>query len=218
MTCFDIHTHHLPLHPERAIVSYAVGSFRPDDCVAYASVGIHPWYLNGQEAESQLAALRRALQDDKVVALGEAGLDRLRGCPLDVQVSVFRHEVALAEEYRLPMVVHCVRAFNELLRLKKELQPLRPWVIHGFRGKESGAVELVRHGCHVSFGARFQVEAVCAVPLDRLFVETDEADESIVGICSRIAQARGISSEELAEAINKNVREVFFRRQELVVR
>ena len=212
MTCFDIHTHHLPLHPERAIVSYAVGSVRPNDSVAYISIGIHPWHLNGQEAESQLAVLRRSLQDDRVVALGEAGLDRLCGCPPDVQISVFRHEVALAEEYRLPMIIHCVRAFNELLRLKKELRPGQPWIIHGFRGKESGAVELVRHGCYVSFGAKFQAGAVCAVPLDRLFVETDEADESIAGICSRIAQARGISSEELAEAVNKNVREVFFKR------
>ena len=212
MTCFDIHTHHLPLHPERSIVSYAVGSDRPEERADYLSVGIHPWYLDEQDAGTSLESLRQALQDDRVVALGEAGLDRLRGCPPDVQISVFRHEVALAEEYHLPMIIHCVRAFNELLQLKKELCPGQPWIIHGFRGKESLAAELVRHGCYVSFGAKFWVGAVCTVPLDRLFVETDEAGESIADICSRIAQARGISSEELAEAVNKNVREVFFKR------
>lgn len=211
MNCFDIHTHRLPLHPERAIVSYAIGSVRPDASVAYLSVGIHPWHLTEQNAVDSLKSLRQALQDDRVVALGESGLDRLRGCPPDVQMAVFRQEVALAEEYRLPMIVHCVRAFNELLRLKKELHPARPWIVHGFRGKESLAVELVRHGCYVSFGAKFQVGAVCAVPLDRLFIETDEAGESIDDICLRIAQARGISAQELAEAVHNNVHEVFFK-------
>lgn len=178
----------------------------------HLSVGIHPWYLTEADAETSLEGLRKALQDDRVVALGEAGLDRLRGCPLDVQISVFRHEVALAEEYRLPMVIHCVRAFNELIRLKKELRPRQPWIIHGYRGKESGVAELLRHGCYVSFGAKFQAETVRAVPLHRLFIETDEAVESIADICLRIAGIKGISPEELAEAINKNVRKVFFKR------
>ena len=212
MTYFDIHTHRFPLHPEQAIVSQAIGSALPGGRVAYLSVGIHPWYLDAQQAESQLATLRQSLQDDRVVALGEAGLDRLRGCPLDVQISVFRHEIALAEEHRLPMVIHCVRAFNELIQLKKNLHPVQPWIIHGYRGKESGVTELLRHGCYVSFGAKFQAESVRAVPLHRLFIETDEAEESIADIGLRIAGIKGISPEELAEAINKNVREVFFKR------
>ena len=211
MTCFDIHTHRLPLHPGQAIVSHTIGSALPDGRVAYLSVGIHPWYLDVQKAGLQLADLRQALQDDRVVALGEAGLDRLRGCPMDVQISVLRHEIALAEEYRLPMVIHCVRTFNELIQLKKELHPGQPWIIHGFRGKESGAAELLRHGCYVSFGAKFQPGAVRAVPLERLFIETDEAEESIADICLRIASIKGISPEELTEAVNKNVREVFFK-------
>ena len=151
------------------------------------------------------------MQDDRVVALGEAGLDRLRGCPLDIQISVFRREVALAEEYGLPMVIHCVRAINELIQLKKELRPRQPWIIHGFRGKEGVVLDLLRHNCYLSFGARFQEEAVRAVPLERLFIETDEAPESIGDVCRSIAQVRGVSPEELAEAVNKNVREVFFK-------
>lgn len=211
MTCFDIHTHRFPLHPEQAIVSHAIGSALPGGSEAYLSVGIHPWYLMEADANQLLKQLEQQLQDDRVVALGEAGLDRLRGCPLDVQISVFRHEVALAEEYGLPMVIHCVRAFNELIQLKKELRPRQPWIIHGFRGKEGVALDLLRHDCYLSFGARFQEEAVRAVPLERLFIETDEAPESIGDVCRSIAQVRGVSPEELAEAVNKNVREVFFK-------
>ena len=212
MPCFDIHTHRVVPCQEQAIVSYSVGTESIGEKVVFASVGIHPWYLMESDANRLLKQLEQQLQDDRVVALGEAGLDRLRGCPLDVQISVFRHEVALAEEYRLPMVIHCVRAFNELIQLKKELHPQQPWIIHGYRGKESGVAELLRHGCYLSFGAKFQPEAVRAVPLHRLFIETDEADESIDEIGLRIAGIKGISTEELAEAIHKNVREVFFKR------
>ena len=179
--------------------------------MAYLSVGIHPWYLDAQQAESQLATLRQSLQDDRVVALGEAGLDRLRGCPLDVQISVFRHEVALAEEYRLPMVIHCVRAFNELVRLKKELHPQQPWIIHGFRGKLSLATDCIRHGFYLSIGAYFQEDALKAIPTDKLFIETDESDKPIEDIYQNIAQVRGMELEELRECINKNAREVFFK-------
>lgn len=212
MSCFDIHTHHLPLQPERTIVSCSVEALPFDNRVVHASVGIHPWILTGQNKNTFLLSLQNSLSDDRVVAMGEVGLDRLRGCSLDVQTSVFRHEIALAEEYRLPVVIHCVRAFNELLQLKKECRPTQPWIIHGFRGKESVAKELLRHGFYLSFGAHFQEEALRVVPLERLFVETDEADESIENIYRRIAEVRGIGCEELQECINKNVDEVFFKR------
>lgn len=211
MNCFDIHTHCLPQHPEQAILSHHIGSDPLDRREVHASVGIHPWYLTEQNTSIQLQLLEQTLQSHRVVALGEAGLDRLRGCPLDVQTIVFRHEVALAEAYRLPMIIHCVRAFNELIQLKKELHPVQPWIIHGFRGKESVARDLLRHGFHLSFGALFQEETVRTVPLERLFIETDESQESIDEICRHIAKARGVSPEDLAEAINKNVREVFFK-------
>ena len=108
-------------------------------------------------------------------------------------------------------VVYKVKAYNELMQLKKELHPRQPWIIHGFRGKEGVALDLLRHDCYLSFGARFQEEAVRAVPLERLFIETDDAPESIGDVCRSIAQVRGVSPEELAEAVNKNVREVFFK-------
>ena len=211
MNCFDIHTHCLPEHPAQAILSHNVGSEPLDRKEVHSSVGIHPWYLTEQNTGVQLQLLEQTLQDHRVVALGEAGLDHLRGCTLDVQTTVFRHEVALAETYHLPMVIHCVRAFNELIQLKKELHPAQPWIIHGFRGKESVARDLLHHGFHLSFGAHFQEEAVRIVPPECLFIETDESQENIEEICRNIAKARGVSPEDLAEAINKNVREVFFK-------
>ena len=210
MMFFDIHTHRVPLHAGQAIVSFPAGE---DICLSeavYASVGIHPWHLSESDAQSQLAALKKLATHENVVAMGEVGLDKLADAPLGLQEGVFREEIALAERRCLPLVIHCVRAFNELLRLKKEMHPWQPWVIHGFRGKAGLAEMCIHQGCYLSFGAKFQEAALRAVPLERLFVETDEAQESIGEIYRRIAEVRGISVDELADAVEKNVQKVFF--------
>ena len=211
MKCFDIHTHHIPLSPEYVIRSIAVGRDVMDAHAVHLSVGIHPWFLTEDNVDQLLFTLRQSLGDERVVALGEAGLDKLRGEAMTIQTTVFRQEVALAEKQGLPMIIHCVKAYNELMQLKKELHPRRPWIIHGFRGKKNVAVDLLRQGCYLSFGTRFQEEAVRAVPLERIFVETDDSSENVGEICRRIAEAKGITSEDLVEAINKNVCEVFFK-------
>ena len=211
MVYFDIHTHSIVPCSERVITSFSVGIDTIDANVPYISVGIHPWFLTVNNADVLLDFLYRSIKDKRVVALGEVGLDKLKGAPVETQIAVFRKEIFLAEELGLPMVIHCVKAFGELLHLKKELSPCQPWIIHGFRGKKEVAVELLRHGCFLSFGSHFQEGAVRAVPFERLFVETDESQECIEVIYRRIAEVKGISPEELAEVINKNVSEIFFK-------
>ena len=211
MDCFDIHTHSMAGDRSQAIVSVNVNALPMENGIRLASVGIHPWHLTEENADAQWKTLQDSVEDPRVIAIGEAGLDKLKGPSTALQISVFRQEIGLAEQLRLPMVIHCVRAFNELIQIKKECLPKQPWIIHGFRGKASVAQELLRHGCRLSFGSKFQEEALRAVPLHRLFIETDESEKSIADICLRIAQTRGISPQELTEAIKKNVREVFFK-------
>ena len=211
MDCFDIHTHTLPLHPEQAIVSVDVRSLPLPESLVYASVGIHPWYLTEHGAKSSLQPLKEVIHTPRIVAIGEVGLDRLRGASIEIQKDVFRQAVTLSEAHSLPLIIHCVRAFNELLKLKKELNPKQPWIIHGFRGKASIAHELLHHGCWLSIGERYQEEALRIIPLHRLFIETDESEKSIADIYRLISLTRGISLEELTEAVKKNVREVFFK-------
>lgn len=211
MDCFDIHTHSMTGDLSQVILSIDASAFPVEEKVVYASIGIHPWNLTETNAESQWKALQDAVKDPRIRAIGEAGLDKLRGAPLALQTSVFRQEIALAERCRLPMVIHCVRAWNELIQLKKEIQPCQPWIVHGFRGKPSVAQELLRQGCRLSFGSCFQEESVRLTPLSRLFIETDESEESIGSIYRRVADVCGISLQELTEAVKKNVQEVFFK-------
>ena len=211
MHYFDIHTHRIPLHPSQAIVSIDASALPLDGKAVHASIGIHPWYLTETNAGNLWEPLKSSIKDQRIVAIGEAGLDKLKGPDMTFQTSVFRQEITLAESANLPMVIHCVRAFNELIQIKKESKPKQPWIIHGFRGKPSIAQELLKHGFWLSFGSHYQEESLKITPLNRMFVETDESEESIGSIYQRIAKTKGISLEELVEAINKNVQEVFFK-------
>ena len=207
---FNIHTH-VSVHPESEIRSLAPEELSTDNRSFYASIGIHPWTLTEENANIQWKALHESIKDKRIVAIGECGLDKLKGPSMELQTAVFKQEAALAEDSSLPLIIHCVKAFNELIQLKKEISPSQPWIIHGFRGKLPLALDCIRHGFYLSIGSHFQENTLKTIPLDRLFIETDESEESIGSIYQRVAETKGISQQELLEAINKNVREVFFK-------
>ena len=207
---FNIHTH-VSVHPESEILSLAPEELSTDNRSFYASVGIHPWTLTEENANIQWEALCESIKDKRIVAIGECGLDKLKGPSMELQTAVFKQEAALAEDSSLPLIIHCVKAFNELIQLKKEISPCQPWIIHGFRGKEALAKEFIQHGFYLSFGACYQEEALRSVPVERLFIETDESELSIEDIYLRVAQSRGMDLKELIESIKKNVERVFFK-------
>ncbi|MDE6655144.1 MAG: TatD family hydrolase, partial [Muribaculaceae bacterium] len=68
---------------------------------------------------------------------------------------------------------HIVRAFPEIIRLRRQEQPTQRWIIHGFRGKPELARELLRHGFDISIGREFNTASAAIIPPDRLFHETD---------------------------------------------
>ncbi len=211
MTVFpDIHTH---------VENGVAGAFRlvcrpPEGFVPLGghcySVGIHPWSLAGDmPAECVWQMLSDAVCLPQVWAVGEAGLDKLAAAPMSLQEEVFVRQTLLAERAGKPLVIHLVKAVDELLRVRHRLSPGVPWIIHGFRGKAPMAKELVRHGFYLSFGPCFQEPALCAVPLSRLFLETDESPVPLAEVYLRAARARRISVDELADAVRANVRSVF---------
>ena len=210
MDFFNIHTHNAKC-PESEILSTDVHSFSSTGKNKFLSVGIHPWYLTDHDVENQLEILRKVIENKQVIAIGECGLDKLKGPSMEFQTSVFKKEIALAEEHGLPMVIHCVKAYNELVQIKKSTHPQQPWIIHGFRGKEALAKECIQHGFYLSFGPYFQEDALRVVPIEKLLIETDESEMSIEEIYLRIAHARGMELKELTESIKKNVERVFFK-------
>lgn len=203
---FDIHTHHLPALPGTAIVNAFPETFVPRTDTWY-SVGLHPWHL--QEAEDRTLLCEQACHP-RVLAVGEAGIDKLVPVPVPLQQAVFEDQARLADELGKPLVVHLVRAVGEVLESRRRLQPHVPWIVHGFRGKAQLAFDLVRHGLYLSFGARYQEEALRQMPADRLFLETDESDVPISDLYERAALVRGVTCDELMETVSRNVQSVFF--------
>lgn len=92
----------------------------------------------------------------RVVAVGEAGLDKLCDVPLPLQQEAFQAAIELSEKYRFPLLIHAVKATVELLVFQKKHRPTQPWIIHGFRGKKELAEDLLRHGFYLSFGKKYQ--------------------------------------------------------------
>lgn len=190
----------------------------PHCCDApFCSIGIHPWDLTAENSERLWDVLQRELERRKsenrpCVAIGEAGLDKLAAAPMELQVKIFERQVALSEDCRLPLIIHCVKAVDELLAVKKRLAPLQAWIWHGFRGKAQQASQLLRHGFYLSLGEHYSREAMQAIPASRLFLETDESVLDISDIIRRAAEVRGVDAECLQETLRENVQKVFFKR------
>ena len=109
--------------------------------------GIHPWHLT---EETIRPAYRQSLfccPSPNLVAIGEAGFDKLKGPDLEIQARAFEAQVIISEEIRKPLFIHCVRAWDELLPAHKRLRPKMPWLIHGFRGNVDWQCNLYQKGC-----------------------------------------------------------------------
>ena len=159
---FDIHTH--DLNATRAIISTGPGF--PPVAGRFYSVGIHPWEPSGEIDADWLMTIRRRVAEPCVVAVGETGLDKLKGAPLERQMEIMRGHIAVSEESGKPLILHVVKAFPEIIALKNEIKPSQPWIIHGFRGKPQLAGELVRHGFYISLGEHFNQDVPAVVPPD----------------------------------------------------
>ena len=144
----DIHTHRLPPVPGTAIANRYPDTFVPE-AGAWYSVGIHPWHIPATATpvvRNEMNVLASLAGHPQVLAIGEAGLDKLADAPMAVQIKVFEYQARLSVELDKPLVIHLVKAMSELLKLKQQIKLANPWIIHGFRGKAALAEECLRHG------------------------------------------------------------------------
>lgn len=214
MRYYDIHTHQMPVHPEDiAIVNTIVGPVADsisDSLMDTAGVrtdfkrscGIHPWYI--YNVREQMEELRRRLSAPETVAIGEAGLDKLAESPMDIQKEVFLAQAFLAEETRKPLIIHCVRAWQELIACRREVRPDMPWIIHGFRGNGELAAQLIHLGFYLSFGDRFNPSAVRAAWPDSLFLETDDKPVDIRLVYQGVAKSLRVPERDVLAQIARN--------------
>ena len=208
----DIHTHHLSSYPESQLWSCCFRDASSDllNRAVHLSAGIHPWYLTKNDLVQQINWLEDILSDKRLLAIGEGGLDKLCETPFDLQEEAFRMLIELSEQHQLPLVIHCVKSVAEILQLKKEYKPHLPWIIHGFRGKPQQAIELTRHGFYLSFGEKYAEKSLQAIPLNRIFIETDDSNIDTNLLYQRAATLRQIPLENFEESVLENINQVFY--------
>ncbi len=209
----DIHTHG-SVDSQRADVLAVVTAESDSDLsvLRYCSLGIHPWNVT-REWPAEFARLEEAVNRDRgggrrVVAIGECGLDKLRGPEMGVQMACFEAQCNLAERMGLPIIIHCVKAWEELCALfaekrqassaKSQPSNFAACIIHGFRGKRQLAEQLLRQGFELSFGEKFNEESLqLAYKQRKMWLETDDAGISIEEVYEAAAKALSISPTEI---------------------
>lgn len=229
----DIHTHH-PAPQSEAVISMTPSQFAdylaaipnlqspsgilnlqsPSGSPNRFSLGFHPW--EALPSPDDWRVLEELAKRPEVVAIGECGFDKAHDAartihegkpsvPFAFKMLAFRRHFELSERLHKPMILHCVKADDIILVLKRELQPTQPWVIHGFRGKPQAAEQLMRAGILLSFGEKFNEETLRLVGPDRLISETDESPLSIEEIIGLQSAALQVDFEELKAKIAANI-------------
>lgn len=196
MLYIDFHTHHAPIAKD--VIAVVDGR---------DTWGIHPWHANENYVVPDLS---------NRLAIGECGLDALRGPSMEIQLQVFRQQVALSEANGKPLIIHCVKALDQLLLLRHELRPKMPWMLHGFRGKPQQLLSLLTANFYISYGFYHNEESLSLCPLERLMCETDDERYSIVQLYNKVAEIRGVNVSTLSRVMAENYL-AFFQKEPLLI-
>lgn len=203
----------------------------------YAAVGIHPTCLIEEESSTcrqfqgdwtrEMDEMANLYQQDKVVAVGEVGLDHHWPVPQDTQLEMFKAHILLSKELELPMIIHDREAHGEMYQLLKKYKP--KGVLHSFSGSAEDVKWLCAQGMYIGFAgvvtfknARRPLEAVQAVPPELLVLETDcpylapvpfrgkRSDSSMIAYTAeKIAEVRQVDTRDLLQQTLANGKRLF---------
>lgn len=215
----NVHTHStLKQNNSIEIVNQFPGQWNKLPGNEYFSIGIHPWCIRKENLHNELSVLEKYIAHNKCLALGEIGLDRITEVPLSLQIEVFEKQLTLAEQTNLPVIIHCVKAYNEIISIRKKRKTKVPWIIHGFNENETIANKFIRLGCHLSFGdilAKTNSKAAKLFPrleTVHVFLETDDKEElHIEEIYDQAAKLKNMEVKILRINIYSNFNNLFNR-------
>jgi TatD DNase family protein len=175
------------------------------------TVGLHPWHISEKTMDSDLNWLKKTIISPNVIAIGECGLDRLIEVPMQLQEHVFKQHIAFSELLQKPLILHCVRAHERILQLRKQLKPTQSWVFHGFDKNLETGLKCIEAGCFLSFGSailknKTRFEGILkAIPLNRIFFETDITNYQIQEIYAFGSKILELKNEDLVAQLEKNL-------------
>lgn len=174
------------------------------------SAGLHPWHVNAETLSEDIELIKMVSSSPGIIAIGETGLDKAIDTPLYIQKEAFSRQILIAVESHKPVIIHCVRAYQEILEERISSRHKFPWIIHWFNASYETGFQLINKDIYLSFGHMLfkeQSKAFKAFPLipsDRIFLETDDAGYSIDEVYSKAASLRNISQPDMELQIENN--------------
>lgn len=204
----DIHTH--KLYFEKNVISVLNIGFKnqfiPNQLFSY---GIHPWDLTMDENKTK-ELLEDYYQNKNMRIIGEAGLDKIHGPDLELQKKVFEVHIDLAEKYHLPLIIHCVKSYNEILKMLERTSSIPTVIFHGFDKKLSVTKEIIKKGYSISLGEslfkkpEIMKELLQTIPHNFIFFETDESYYTIQEIYVQASILSGHSVQYWKKSVFSN--------------
>ena len=214
MTFFDAHTH--TISSDKNVFSIVNTYSNSPDFSQPFSIGIHPWFINKENLDNEFLIVEEKLQKNNCFALGECGLDKITKTDFELQKTVFKNQILLSEKHKKPLIIHCVKSFQEIIEIKKMIKPTQIWVLHGFNKNLQVAESLLKNGFIVSFGAAIinnkkLQDVVLNISLDNILLETDDSEVTIQEVYQKIASIKNIEVKELQQKIEQNFKRIFKR-------
>lgn len=198
------------------------------DARLHACYGLHPYHAR-EHSDDDLMQLGRWLENDDCVAAGECGLDyRSNQADRQLQLKFFHAQIEMAHSIGKPVVIHSVRATEDVIGSIKNLPGLRG-MIHSFSGSHEQAMQLINMGFYISFGGAITYDnakklrtTVAKLPLDSLLLETDAPDQPdaghfnqrnepafLVNVLQCMSELRDETTEAIAAQTTRNARALF---------
>jgi TatD DNase family protein len=211
----DVHTHYPSENSDEILsVLNIFSSYLKDreQIETYCSIGLHPWQISNTNYEDELSLIRKFAKDDRVLAIGECGFDK-KVPDIELQIRIFSEQAKIAEDVGKPVIIHCVGKWEELLKVKKEINPRQVWIIHGFRGNANLANQLIKQGFFLSFGEKYFLsgnnQTLQNIPLDRIFLETDDGKTRIPELYEMATAFLQLPQSVLKQKLQENFLLVF---------
>lgn len=198
----------------------------------YPALGFHPYFLDEYDSQHMAQLALYIERNPQIVAIGECGLDKMIAVPFEFQQEVLMQQLALAKSLELPVILHCRKAHNELIKLLQAVKLSRGGVIHGFSGSKELALQYIKLGFKLGVGgvitypsAKKTRKAISSIPLHSILLETDSPDMPIFEqkqlsnepinihvVLKSLKLVRNESEKDILETLDCSFYELFFKK------
>lgn len=208
----NVHTHSTEKEQQSVAVLNLHEAFDNIPDTGLFSAGLHPWFIDDNTTIA-FTQLQHAVHKQNVLAVGECGLDKKCTTDFQLQQHWFIQQLQLANEMNKPVMIHCVRAFDEVLHLLENHKVYVPVVFHGFHKSIELAKRIIKQGYYLSFGRHLLHPSVQDVfnqlPVNSVLLETDDSSVPIQSIYKAAADALNSNEDTVCSQLLENAIRVF---------